>query len=256
MQLKYGLKKEWMEFFSTKRWLAFAIPAAVFVFLDPLMVMALPLLMEAMPSELGLDALKELYAASQAMALQSFCADFFQTGVLALLLSMMRTAGGDQKNKSCVIPICNGMRRSRYILAKFIVYPLIAFCVGAAAYFAAYGFSLFLFDDRVDFVSVLLPVIAFGLFLAFVSCVMLAVGCMTGKGGLSAIFIFILITFVPMVLSALRLNRYNPLALMDLATDFSAPQLSEYLLTVLITLAAGALLCLLTIAVFRKKRLI
>ncbi len=256
MQLKYGLKKEWMEFFCTKRWLAFVIPAVVFVFLDPLTVMAMPLLMEALPADLGLDGLKELYTASQAMALQSFCSDFSQMGMLALLLAMMRTAGGDQKNKSCVMPICNGFRRGTYILSKFIVYPAAAFVISILAYLAAYAFSWFLFEDRVGFGSILLPLLAFGLFLAFAATLMLTLGCITGKGGISAIIVFILFTFVSMFLSALNLNRYNPLALLNMAGSFERLDLPEYGLTALITLAAGILLCLLTMGAFQKKRLV
>ena len=256
MQLKYGLKKEWMEFFCTKRWLAFVIPAFVFVLLDPLTVMAMPVLMEALPSGLGLDGLKELYTASQSMALQSFCADFSQMGMLALVLAMMRTAGGDQKNKSCVMPICSGFCRETYILSKFIVYPASAFGISILAYLAAYGFSWFLFEERVGFADILPALPAFGLFLAFASALMLTLGCITGKGGVSAIIVFILFTFVSMFLSALNLNRYNPLALLNLAVSFERPDLPEYGLTVLITLGAGVLLCLLTMGVFRKKRLV
>ena len=44
-------------------------------------------------------------------------------GMLAMLLSMMKAAGGDQKDHSCVIPLCAGYRRSTYIYSKFCVYP-------------------------------------------------------------------------------------------------------------------------------------
>ena len=93
MQLKFGFKKEWMEYFGTKRWLAFFLPALFFILADPIMILITPLILESMSSLPGMEALSSQIQANQAMALQSFSSDFMNMGLLALVLSMMRTAG-------------------------------------------------------------------------------------------------------------------------------------------------------------------
>ncbi len=252
MQLRYGIKKEWLEFFGTKRWLAIVLPALFFVIADPLMAYFMPQLMEAM----GMQELAAQFPPVQAVALQTFVSDFLQMGVLALTLAMMRTAGGDQKNRSCVIPICSGFSRSTYILAKFILYPAMAFAVSVVSYLAVYGYTLFLYDERLAFTDALLPLLAFGVFFAFAAVLMLALGCMTGKGGISAVIVFIGITFVGTILSLLKLNRYNPLALMGFSAGVGEDAVLECWLSVLITLLLGVALYFVTAAVFRKKRLV
>lgn len=253
MQLKYGLKKEWMEYFGTKRWLAFLLPMLFFIFVDPLMAVFMPMLAEMLP---GMESLAAMYPNTQEFGLTLFCADAMQMGVLVLLLSMMRTAGGDQKNKSCVIPICNGMKRETYILSKFLLYPAIAFGVSVMSYLVAYAYTWFLFEEKLLFTKLLLPMLAFGLFLAFLAALMLSVGCMTGKAGISAAVIFLAITFLNMILSPLKLNHYHPLALMTHATAFDKVDYLEYWSTVGIVLLVGVLLYFVTAAVFRRKRLV
>ncbi len=252
MQLKYGLKKEWMEFFGTKRWLAVVLPALFFIIADPLMAYFMPQLLEAM----GMQELAVQFPPMQTFALQTFVADFLQTGVLALTLALMRTAGGDQKNRTCVIPICSGFRRPTYILAKFILYPAVAFIVSVVSYLAVYGYTSFLYDARLPFREAWMPLLAFGIFFAFAAVLMLAIGCMTGKGGISAVIIFIGITFVSTILSVLEINRYNPLALMGFAGGVSEGAVLEYWVTLLITAGLSVGLYFVTAAVFRRKRLV
>ncbi|MBS5661199.1 MAG: hypothetical protein KHW79_07940 [Clostridiales bacterium] len=256
MQLKFGFKKEWMEYFGTKRWLAFFLPALFFILADPIMILITPLLLAPMSSLPGMEALSSQIQANQAMALQSFSSDFMNMGLLALVLSMMRTAGGDQKNHSCVIPICNGFSRPVYILSKFLVYPAIAFISAILSFCLTFLYSGFLFSDRVHVLDTLPAVAAFGLFMAFAAALMLSVGCMTGKAGISAIIVYIVIYFVSVFLTMIQANRFSPLALMGYASDYSGAVDWEYWLTIVITLAAGVLLYFLTAAVFKKKRLV
>ncbi|MDD6237103.1 MAG: hypothetical protein PUB00_06955 [Clostridiales bacterium] len=252
MQLKFGLKKEWMEYFGTKRWLAFFLPILFFIIADPIVILITPLIMESMSAIPGMEALSGQIQANQAMALQAFSADFMNMGLLALVLSMMRTAGGDQKNHSCVIPICNGFSRSVYILAKFIVYPAVAFVSAFASFGLVYIYSGFLFSDHVTLLDALPAAMAFGLFMAFAAALMLSVGCMTGKAGISAIIVYIVIYFVSVFLTMIQVNRFSPLALMQYASDYTGAVDWEYFLTIAITLAAGVLLYFLTAAVFQK----
>ncbi len=252
MQLKYGLKKEWLEFFGTKRWLAVALPALFLMLADPLLAYFMPRLMEA----LGLKELAAQFPPMQSVAIQTFIADFLQTGVLALVLGLMRTAGGDQKNKTCVIPICNGFRRSTYLLSKFIFYPAVALVISVVSYLVVYGYTSFLYEEKLAFGEAWMPLLAFGIFFAFASVLMLALGCMTGKAGVSAVVVFAAITFISTILSLLNCNCYNPLALMRFANGVEQSAVLEYWITLAITIGAGAALYFVTAAVFRKKQLV
>lgn len=252
MQLGVGIKKELMELFCTKRWLAFLIPALYCVLIDPLMALVTPKLLEVM----GMGELALQFPSGQAYGMQMFAADFCSTGVLVFLLAMMKTAGGDQKGKTCVIPICNGFGRTVYISAKFIVYPAFLLLWSIVCYLAAYGYTALLFEERLPFAEVLLPMFGMALFTAFCGTMMLALGCMTGKGGISAAVVIGLVMLVPSILSMLQINRYNPMALMAFASGVGKEQTAEFFISAATAVGGGALLWLLTTAVFRRKKLV
>jgi ABC-2 type transport system permease protein len=169
---------------------------------------------------------------------------------------MMKIAGGDQKNRSCVIPICAGFKRETYIYSKFLVIAPIAFVAACIGYGIAYGVSGVLFTQRAELVDVLFSCLAFCVFIAFIACFMLFLGSITGKAGISAVCIFFFNTIVMMILPSLKLNHYNPFALQSFATSFGDVDKIDYFASIGITLAVCVLFAIIAAKIFKKKRLV
>ena len=104
MQLKAGIKKEWLELCKTGRLLGILLVIIGLSVFDPVMIRFLALLMEVFqdaPSMASLEALSGVFG--QQTALASYAADCVSTGLLVVFLLLMRTAGGEQKRRSVVI---------------------------------------------------------------------------------------------------------------------------------------------------------
>ena len=254
MQFNASFKKEWLEVTRTFRILAFILVFMAFALIDPAMMMVIPKLMEVLQTA-GAGDLASIFKSDQMVALQSFVGDALQVGILVLLLGMMRAAGGDQKKRTCIIPICSGMRRDTYVLAKFALYPILAAVCSFAAYLLAYGWSCILFKPMLSIGEILLPACAMAIFVFFNACLMLFIGISTGKAGISVVIVFAMNMLAQLLLTPLKLNHYNPYALMSLAADFQANAL-DFLISGAVTLLVCGILLALTTAAFRQKKLL
>ncbi|MCL2014065.1 MAG: hypothetical protein FWG69_03660 [Oscillospiraceae bacterium] len=261
MQIFAGIKKENLELFKTYRIIAFVGGFMFTAILNPFLFWMLPQIGAA----LGVTEIA-LFNTNQYTAIAGFISDSLQTGILVMAISMTRAAGGDQKNKTCVIPLVLGFSRKNYVLAKFAVYPLYAFLTAMFSFVTAYGISYFLFRDKVSFLNFFPNVISLCVLVAFAVILTLSLGCMTGKGGLSAITVIMLFTFIEPLLSGLQINRYNPLALARIArevegnsgfiqTSSGTINYTEMSLCILITAVISTILILLTAYVFKNKRI-
>lgn len=248
--LKAGLKKELLYSVRTFRIIGIILTFGFFAVADPLLYYFLPKLMEM--AGVNLSDLGELFAADAKMAMIQFASDIMQIGLLVFLLCLMGTAGGEQKKKSMVIPMCSGLTNTQYLLPKFILYPLLAFAVGVGSTFAALGVSALLFGSALDLELVAVSAISCGLFIAFMTALLLFVGILTGRPGIAIALIYILSIFAPVLLNALDINKYNPYALMQTAimtTGFT----KSFILTGFITVAAIPILFFLTKTFMSRK---
>lgn len=254
-QLKAGIRKDGTELFKTYRIYIFALGFVLFAVLDPVMMYALPKMMKAIGMDLstmlgGMDA--------QTIGLSAYAGDCLQMGMLAMLLSMMKAAGGDQKDHSCVIPLCAGYRRSTYIYSKFCVYPLTAFGFGIIGYWLAYGVSYLLYPVKFPLSQALLLSLALAVFMAFAASLMLLIGCSTGRAGVSAVILFFAFTILNMILPLIRCDRFNPFALPGFLTG--TMEQVENLPSFWVSVGIAALLCpvfaLIAARLFQRKKLV
>lgn len=165
------------------------------------------------------EMLGDLFSENPAVGVASAQADILGTGILIILLVLMAVAGGEQKKRSTIIPHCAGLKANMYIAPKFILYPSLLFCLSFVATLIAGGMSLILFGGSLDFGTLLLSGVIFGVFMAFISVLQLTVGICTGKPGVTVIILMIAVSLLPVILNAFKIDKFNPFALTAMAQN-------------------------------------
>lgn len=243
--LKTGLKKEMMFLGRTGKLAGIIIAMLVFAFLDGLMLKATGAMMSSMSTTMQqqvdsiaensenseeINEIKDITNSMSTMTsmfdsmnaptiLYSTIADISGLGMLITLLVIKSACGGEQKKRSIIIPRCAGLTPKMYILPKFILYPLMVFVLSVIAVFIAGGMSQLLFEGSILFENMLVAGVTLGVYLAFVMTVMLTLGISTEKPGISVIIVLVAINIIPSLLSAYRVDRFNPFALPTLVSE-------------------------------------
>lgn len=233
MQIKAGLKKEFLLFSRTFKMWGILITFVVFAILDPLIFKMAGAFAEAMSNSEATGAVFE-----QTLGISEFDAntgvmgaisDITASGSLILLLLMMSTAGGEQKKSSVIIPSCAGLTPMNYTLPKFVFYPLFAFAAVFAASLLSGLTSLLLLGGAIDWAAVTGAGALAGLYMAFIVTAMLMAGICTGRGGLSAAIIYVLSTIIPLILSGFNADRFNPFSLKIMAIGMPLGKETDWL---------------------------
>lgn len=237
--LKTGLKKEIMYLGRTGKLVGIIVAMLVFAIMDGLMLKATGAMMSSMsttmqqqigelPDEVAenkeANELAEITNSMSTMTsmfdnmsastvLYSTIADISGLGILITLLVIKSACGGEQKKRSIIIPRCAGLTPKMYILPKFILYPAIIFILSVISVLIASVMSQLLFEGSILFENILIAGVTLGIYLAFVMTVMLTLGICTEKPGISVIIVLVAINIVPSLLSAYRVDRFNPFAL-------------------------------------------
>ena len=192
IQTKASLKKEYLAFFRTKKFLILALVIIGLAIFNPLLVVGLGSLMDSMSSiyeSYGTDVsgLTEMLGSSVSSGVVQAVSGIAQTGLIVFLLLINSNAGGEQKKRSIMIPRSSGLRSFSYIFPKFVVYPLSAFVLAIAATFSAWGISSLVFrENDVSPLGVLLGGALVGVSLMFYVCAHITIGTATGRAGMSA----------------------------------------------------------------------
>lgn len=242
--MKFAFKKEFMYFSRTFRMFGVIFAILIISLFDPLMYKGMMVFMDIMGEQLeqsgftvtadagtlasaDVDAsnpfagLTELYESLRAPEVATAAvADFTSTSSLIIFLVLMQPSGGEQKKRSTIIPLCAGLTPIRYIVPKFVIYPLTAFLSSLIALPLCAGISVFLFGGEISFANSLAAGAVVGLYLAFLIVIELTLGICTARPGLAAIFTILGSQLLPTVLSLFGINRFNPFVLPELAGGF------------------------------------
>lgn len=242
--MKFAFKKEFMYFSRTFRMFGVIFAILIISLFDPLMYKGMMVFMDIMGEQLeqsgftvtadagtlasaDVDAsnpfagLTELYESLRAPEVATAAvADFTSTSSLIIFLVLMQPSGGEQKKRSTIIPLCAGLTPIRYIVPKFVIYPLTAFLSSLIALPLCAGVSVFLFGGEISFANSLAAGAVVGLYLAFLIVIELTLGICTARPGLAAIFTILGSQLLPTVLSLFGINRFNPFVLPELAGGF------------------------------------
>jgi len=220
IQTKASFKKEFMAYIRTYNFLAVALVIIGLAIFSPLLIAGTGALMDAMSDvydEMGIDVsiMTEMLGTAASIGVTSSVESITGAGLIVVLLLLNKAAGGEQKKRAVIIPKSAGLRSFAYIFSKFIIYPLSAFVLTVVAMFAAWAFSLLVFDiNDVTFSGVLLSGIISGFCLMMYICFHLALGTATGKAAMSAAICITASILLPTFFSVISAEyMFNPFAL-------------------------------------------
>jgi len=220
IQTRASFKKELMAYIRTYNLLAVALVIIGLAIFSPLLIAGTGALMDAMSDvydEMGIDVsiMTEMLGTAASIGVTSSVESITGAGLIVVLLLLNKAAGGEQKKRAVIIPKSAGLRSFAYIFPKFIIYPLSVFVITVAAMFAAWAFSLLVFDvNDVTFSGVLLSGIISGFCLMLYVCFHLALGTATGKAAMSAAVCITASILLPAFFSVMSAEyMFNPFAL-------------------------------------------
>lgn len=281
MQLKYSLKKEWAQFSRTFRLWGIIIAALATALLYILMFKFTGAVFESMEQmgemsmsaasggnlfgDLGIDMddMIAMYLDAGMMysvVMSSICS----IALLVIVLVLGSAAGGEQKKRAMIVPLCSGLDNKSYVLAKFIVYPISVFVIIFLTALLSGVLCNALFpNNKVDFELVLLGSAMAGIYMMFAVSIFLSLGLCTSKPGIMAAIVYIGTTILQTVFIRFQLYDYNPFTLLNLISGemFANPEFSladnaaSIAVGVVISLLISVLMCLLAIAVLNAKKI-
>lgn len=282
--MKFAFKKELMYFSRTFRMFGVIFAILIISLFDPLVYKGMMVFMDMMGEQLEqsgftvtadagtaasaasadsdagnpFEGLTEMYESLRAPEIASAAvSDFTSTSALIIFLVLMQPSGGEQKKRSTILPLCAGLTPIRYIVPKFVIYPLTAFLSSLIALPLCAGVSVFLFGGEISFANSLAAGAMVGLYLAFLIVIELTLGICTARPGLAAIFTILGSSLLPTVLALFRINRFNPFVLPELASDFlngEAGTLNLWV-SVMVTVVVGVILFFTTLLTQTARRI-
>ncbi len=206
MQIKAGLKKEFLFFSRTYKLLGAIFAVFAFSVADPLMIRLLEIASESIGESMG-----NMF--NSGMGFMTAVSDITATSLLIVMIILMGTAGGEQKKRSVIIPNTAGLTNVNYTLPKFILYPIFFFVVVFLGTMLAAGVSVLTFGESIPLSLVMMTSLCSAAYYSFFVVIHLTAGICTGRPGYSVIFLYVLSSVIPMVLQELDSYHYNPFGL-------------------------------------------
>lgn len=239
-QLRFSFKKEAAQFFRTFKLLWIVLAIFGFAFLYPLMFkMTGTVLGEMMKAQdktsaaaVQLNAVSPdnglIGDISEMTAMYSNAGLMFATSIggfssyslLIIMLVMMRPAGGEQKKRAMIVPMCSGLKNKNYLLPKFIIYPLSVFALTFPGCMLAGALCNRLFEfNKISAGMMALGSLFMSVYLMFVVTVYLSLGLCTSRPGLMAGAVFIGQALLQSLLDGMGLKDYQPFSLVSAVNE-------------------------------------
>lgn len=283
MTIKYGLKKEWLQFTRTFRLWGMLLAIFSFAIADPVMYKVLQIAMNSM-AEMDYSQFSLSIAGSAASMAADysdimtdmagmfnssstiFCvsmSEFCTTSLLIFMLLLMSPAGGEQKKRATIIPTCSGLDHLSYLVPKFLLYPLAVFVSSFFSSVFAGILCNMLFDaDIVSASDMLLASFLCAVFMTFIIVIYMSVGLCTSRPGIATVFIYIGMSLAQIILMNMELTRFNPFTLRSLISGemFSpgfvlADEALSITVGIVLSLVIGVMMFLLAYAVLNAKKI-
>lgn len=288
MQIKSGLKKEFLFFSRSFRMWGVIIAILAFAITDPLMMRGLLMLGEMVDdmSSTNVTVNDEVLdgaemndaqvvsaletslggSLSAGVGLSMALSDMLATSLLITMLVLMGTAGNEQKKRSIIIPNTAGLTPNNYIVPKFVIYPLFSFALIFIGTIVSAWVSTLAFGGSIELGNILLAGLCGGVYFSFMIIIQMMVGISTAKPGITVVLIYIASSIIPLILSAFRVDKFNPFSLKTMAMtaasygdtsflssgDFSTVDL---LVSIGVTLAISIVLYLMTLLILNAKKI-
>lgn len=275
VQLKYSFKKELAQFTRTFKLLGMILAIFGFAIANPMMYKMTAVLLDQMdqidlPTQFGTAAIQtdapddtlagdtlggaglgEMAAMynNASVVFSMSLVSFATYSLLIIMLVMMKPAGGEQKKRAMIVPLCSGLQYKNYLLPKFVIYPLAVFALTFLGGLVSGGLCNSLFEiDRVDADLMAFGSLLMGVYLAFIVSVYLSLGLCTSRPGLMVGAVFLGQLFVQTLLESLKLSDYQPFSLVTVVGEmYTSPDydLSAKYPSIFTAMAISVAMCVL-----------
>lgn len=267
-QLKYSFKKESALFFRRYHLLGIALAIFGFAIADPLICRAMDTLMKmanemqaptqtaqiaASPGGLtgaaGLEGMMSMFQ-SAAFVFSYTLVQLASYSLLIIMLVIRSAAGGEQKKRAMIVPLCSGLKYKNYLIPKFVIYPLSTFALTFLGGLTAGGLCNSLFKiDRVGFGMTAFGALIMAVYTAFIVTVYLSLGLCTSRPGLMVGAVYLGQLFLQSFLDAMGLSDYQPFTLISAAGSiFTAGddfELSQKMPSIFMAMGLCVVICVL-----------
>ncbi|MGN1339449.1 MAG: hypothetical protein ACI4WS_04080 [Oscillospiraceae bacterium] len=269
MQVKAGLKKEWLQFTRTFRLGGILLGILSFAIADPLMYAGLNYLMYSFqvsdPMTSNADIMGEITGIfnSASLVFSGTMAEFCSTSLLIVMLVLMSPCGGEQKKRATIIPATAGLETSSYLIPKYVIYPGTVFAASFLAGCISGGLCNLLFSaDRVEPGMMLLAALMCGVYMTFYIVVYMSIGLCTSRPGVVTVIMYIGFSLVQIILTSLDLTKFHPLTLRSLVTGemFSegfvlADNAASIAVGIVLSVVIGVMMFVLTLTVQKGTKI-
>ena len=283
-QLKYSFKKERALFFRGFKLLGILLAIFGFALVNPIMFGTAGAMLEQMndmevpqigtaviqvevpaaddPNLGELGELAGLSSASSVFAVSLVMIAMYSS--LIIMLVMMKPAGGEQKKRAMIVPLCCGLDYKSYLIPKFVIYPLSVFAAAFLGGLMAGGLCGSMFEkDRIYIDTIALASLMMAVYMAFVITVYLTLGLCSSRPGVMVGVVFLGQMILPSLLQGMGLTDYQPFSLITMLSVLSEPGGAEFLsnniisilVSIAISIAIEILLFFVTLAVLNGKRI-
>lgn len=235
-QLKYSFKKELSQYFRTFKFLGMILAIFGFAIANPLMAKFSAVLLSSMdgmsmPSQtaqisisvsgadeglLGGMDISDVAAVynNGALMYASSLVSFATYSLLIVMLVMRSAAGGEQKKRAMIVPLCSGLQNKNYLLPKFIIYPLSMFAMTFLGGLVSGGLCGALFDNwNVSAGMVMLGSLLMAVYMMFVITIYLSLGICTSRPGIMTGTVFVGQMILQSLLEGMGLKDFQPFSL-------------------------------------------
>lgn len=288
MQMKYSFKKEWSHFVRTGRMIGLVAAIFSFALSGPLMFKFLAVVMETVYSAdgggtplaafaaasagmdgglgnafggIGMDEIMDVYS-DAGMIFISNISSLSGLSMLIVMLIMMAAAGGEQKKRAMIVPMCSGLEYVSYLVPKFVIYPL---CTGIVTFVSvpvagALCNAMFA-NNKVSAAVIFLCAVMYAVYNIFLTCVFLAVGLCTSRPGAATVAVYLGQSFVQLIFQGMGLIDYNPFTLITLPAVMITEgfEVMDKMLSIavalVISLAVAVIMYFLTLGVLNTKKI-
>jgi ABC-2 type transport system permease protein len=223
-QINAGIKKELMS-----SWRKFFIGGMLIVFfgcsfflpgMSALILAVGEMDLTGIDEQMGIDsdsfgAMVGLYEGESGLfvAYSGTISMFTSAGLLAVLILMISTAGGEQKKRSIIIPQTAGLTAYGYVLPKFLFYPPIVFAATVGFMFLTNSICYAVFDVAYPLEIVAVTAVLTGFSMMFSLCLYLFFGIVTATPGLSVLYVLAANLVFTETIPAFGINRFTPFSL-------------------------------------------
>lgn len=215
-----------------------------------------------MMGEMGMDDVMSVYSDAGLMFATTI-STFAGGALLAVMLLLMQTAGGELKKRAMIVPMSVGLEYKNYLLPKFVIYPLTNMAITFVATMVAGGLCNLMFpNNKVSMEIMQLSAWLLAIYVGFIVSVYLALGLCTSKPGIMAATVYVSQTLLQSILAGFGLNDYHPFALLTYVSGIMVMEdfvLEEHAVGIVVSAALSIAIAVgmyfLTFAVLGAKKI-